>query len=327
MDDGFDNYEDIRKMRGQQMNDVAKDHFALNNLHDQLMIHVVHLAIEKVKKEWGSPPSPFSFFLMGSGGRFEQALWSDQDHGIVYEITSDEAHGYFLKLGKEISEGLYSVGYEFCDGYVMASNPLWCKSVEEWKRQLEGWIQEESFDAVRHLLIFTDARVLVGDDQYIEKLKQVIHRKLDQSSYLLKRMLKNTMHVKKGVGVFGQILVETHGSHTGDVNFKQTAFFPYVNAVRLLALKERAMATSTLSRLDALSDNTLGRSERKDYHENFMRLLQFRLVYGKHENYDAVHYVNITSLRKEQKKELKEMMKKGIELYNDTKKLIQKGCT
>ncbi|MGB8000806.1 MAG: hypothetical protein WCF60_12050, partial [Anaerobacillus sp.] len=76
-----------------------------------------------------------------------------------------------------------------------------------------------------------------------------------------------------------------------------------------------------------LSDNTLGRSERMDYHENFMRLLQFRLVYGKHENYDAVHYVNITSLRKEQKKELKEMMKKGIELYNDTKKLIQKGCT
>ncbi len=327
MDDGFDNYEDIRKMREQQMNDVAKDHFALNNLHDQLMIHVVHLAIEKVKKEWGSPPSSFSFFLMGSGGRFEQALWSDQDHGIVYEITSDEAHDYFLKLGKEISDGLHSVGYEFCDGNVMASNPLWCKSVNEWKMQLESWIDEESFDAIRHLLIFIDARVLVGRKQFIDDLKQVIHLNIEESPYLLKRMLKNTMRLQKGIGVFGQILVETHGSHTGEINLKQTALFPYVNAVRLLALKERVVNTSTLSRLDALSGYTLGRSEHKHYEDEFRHLLQFRLLYGKQEDYEAVHYVNIDSLRKEQKKELKEIMKKGIELYNDTTKLIEKGCT
>ncbi|MDO6657825.1 DUF294 nucleotidyltransferase-like domain-containing protein [Anaerobacillus sp. 1_MG-2023] len=325
MDDGVENYEDLNKMREQQIKNVATDHFALNHFHDQLMSQIVHLAVEKVKKEWGPPPSPFSFFLMGSGGRFEQALWSDQDHGIVYEVTSEEASNYFLKLGKEISVGLNTVGYEFCDGNVMASNPLWCKSVEEWKRQLENWMDDESFEAIRHLLIFIDARVLVGRYKFIEDLKQGIHSKIEESPYLLKRMLKNTMRLQKGIGVFGQILVETHGTHTGEINLKQTALFPYVNAVRLLALKDSVMMTSTLARLGALSENS--RSEWKQYEDKFRQLLQFRLRYGKQEDYEAVHYVTIDSLPKEKKKELKEIMKKGIEFYNDTTKHIEKGVT
>ncbi len=327
MEDGFDNYDDLRNMREQQIKHVATDHIELNQFHDQLMTQVVHLAIKKVKKEWGPPPSPFSFFLMGSGGRFEQALWSDQDHGIVYEIHSDEAHDYFLKLGKEISVGLNSVGYEYCDGNVMASNPLWCKSLKEWNRQLETWMEDESFEAIRYLLIFIDARVLVGCDSFIEELKEVIHLKIEESPYLLKRMLKNTMRLQKGIGVFGQILVETHGSHTGEINLKQTALFPYVNAVRLLALKERVMNTSTLARLGALSDNTIGRSNREHYKEEFGKLLQFRLAYGGKENYEAVHYVKVDTLPKEQKKELKDRMKQGLELYNETTKTIEKGCS
>ncbi|MBN8209815.1 hypothetical protein JI666_13745 [Bacillus sp. NTK071] len=314
-------------MREQQIKGVVEDHVALNAFHDQLMRQVVHLAEQKVKKEWGPAPSSFSFFLMGSGGRFEQALWSDQDHGIVYQETSEGASDYFLKLGNEISNGLHAVGYEFCDGKVMASNPLWCKSTDEWRGQLESWIDDERFDAIRYLLIFVDARVLVGRDQPIDELKKLIHLKLEESPHLLKRMLKNTMHLQKGVGVFGQILAETHGEHTGEVNFKQTAFFPYVNAVRLLALKEKVMNTSTLSRLEALSDQTLPRSERQSYENEFMKLLHFRLHYGKQENYEAVHYVTIDSLPKEQRKELKEMMKKGMELYKYTKKAIEKGCS
>ncbi|PFG15051.1 DUF294 nucleotidyltransferase-like domain-containing protein [Bacillus sp. es.036] len=325
MEDGFDNYENLRNMREQQIKHVATNHIELNQFHDQLMTQVVHLAIEKVKKEWGPPPSPFSFFLMGSGGRFEQSLWSDQDHGIVYKKTSDEAQNYFLNLGKEISDGLHTVGYEYCDGNVMASNPLWCKSVEAWKGQLENWMEDESFDAIRHLLIFIDARVLVGSESFIEALKEVIHLKIEEAPYLLKRMLKNTMRLQKGIGVFGQILVETHGSHTGEINLKQTALFPYVNAVRLLALKEKMMNTSTLSRLGALSDHTIGRSNRKHYEEEFRQLLQFRLTYGGNENYEAVHYVKIDALPKEQKKELKDRMKQGIELYHDTTKYFEKG--
>ncbi|WP_273851150.1 DUF294 nucleotidyltransferase-like domain-containing protein [Guptibacillus spartinae] len=319
-------YEDLKNMRQQQIKHVATDHSELNHFHDHLIGQVVHRALEKVKNEWGPPPSPFSFFLMGSGGRFEQALWSDQDHGIVYEIASDEAQDYFLKLGKEISDGMYFVGYEYCDGNVMASNPLWCKSVEEWKRQLENWMEDESFEAIRHLLIFIDARVLVGRESHIKDLKRVIHTQIAKSPYLLKRMLKNTMRLQKGIGVFGQILVETHGSHTGEINLKQTALFPYVNAVRLLALKEGVMKNSTLARLDSVSDKT----SRIKYHEcknKFRQLLQFRLDYGKQEDYEAVHFVTIDSLPKEQKKELKRIMKTGIELYNDTTKTIEKGCS
>jgi CBS domain-containing protein len=326
MTTSFNEYEEIRKLRELTIKKVVSNHFELNKLHDQLMYEVVQIALKKVKKEWGDPPSPFSFFVMGSAGRFEQALWSDQDHGIVYESKSNAAQDYFLELGKEISEGLYHVGYELCDGNVMASNPLWCKSFEEWQIQLENWVREESWESIRHLLIFIDSRVLVGKGQYIKELKEYIHFQVKESPFLLKRMLKNTMHVKKGVGVFGQILVETHGIHTGDVNLKETAFFPYVNAVRLLALKEKKSLTSTLSRINALSESNMSSLEREGYRKEFMKLLQFRLVQGERNDYDAIHYVNINDLSKGQKKELKEILKKGVQLYNYTKRLIEKGC-
>jgi CBS domain-containing protein len=322
----FNSYEDVRKVRELKMKEASFNHFELNKLHDQLMYEVVQIALKKVKKEWGTPPSPFSFFIMGSAGRFEQALWSDQDHGIVYERNSEAAHDYFLKLGKEISKGLHQAGYELCDGNVMASNPLWCKSLENWKLQLEKWVKQESWESIRHLLIFIDARGLVGRDEYIKELKQCIHFQVTESPNLLKRMLKNTMHVKKGVGVFGQLLVERHGVHTGDVNLKETAFFPYVNAVRLLALKEKVLDTSTLSRLDALSESNMNIADREEYRRGFLKLLQFRLVQGEHDNYDAIHYVNIDELNKTEKKELKEILKKGVQLYNYTTRLMEKGC-
>ncbi|WP_245947483.1 DUF294 nucleotidyltransferase-like domain-containing protein [Bacillus taeanensis] len=326
MGDTFKHYEHLRKLRKQTINAAANDHFTLNKLHDRFMDKVVQIALQKLKKEWGPPPSSFSFFLVGSAGRFEQALWSDQDHGIVYESNSDEAKDYFLKLGKEISNGLYHVGYEFCDGNVMASNPLWCQSFESWKIQLEKWMKQESWESIRYLLIFIDARGLVGSDEYIKELKQYIYLQIEKSPHLLKRMLNNTMRVKKGIGAFGQFLVERHGIHTGNINFKKTAFFPYVNAVRLLALKETIINTSTLSRLDSLSESNISVSAREDYRKEFLKLLQFRLVQGKHDNYDAVHYVKINTLTKEHKKELKEILKKGIQLYNYTKRVIEKGC-
>lgn len=314
----YSTYIEVQDYRKKHINEVAGNHTELNHFHDELYKDVIEISIKRITEHLGPPPSPFTFFVMGSAGRFEQAIWSDQDHGILFEKNIPEAQSYFLKLGKEISDGLHQVGYSYCDGGVMASNPLWCKSRQEWEQQLSNWMTECSWETIRQLLIFIDARALYGNQADIEWLKNHIYQAPNKSQLLL-RMKNNTMLVKKGVGVFGQLLVETHGIHSGTINLKEKAFFPYVNAVRLLAIRENILNSSTLSRLENISLPV------ETYQDHFNRLLDFRLKLVDHTNYEDGHYLLVNKLSREQKKDLKDILKYGVDLYHYTCKLIDEG--
>ena len=137
----LDSYESIREWKGRHIFQSLTNTSSLNNFHDMVMRQVFDLAVIRVNK--GNPPCEFCWFITGSGGRLEQGLISDQDHGIIFETDNQENFQYFLELGKEISYGLDEVGYPYCKGKVMSSNPLWCKSFIRWKEQLfSGWRKE-----------------------------------------------------------------------------------------------------------------------------------------------------------------------------------------
>jgi CBS domain-containing protein len=274
--------------------------------------------LKEVLARYGPPPSPFSFFVMGSAGRFEQSVWSDQDHGIVYLDQSAKAKAYFLILGKEVSKGLYQVGYPYCDGGVMSGNPFWCKSQTEWEKQTKNWALEATWESLRYLLIFMDGRSVYGEHPLLDQLKRLVFQ-IVHEEHLLLRISKNTQYFKKGIGVLGQLLVETHGVHTGSLNLKETAFFPYVNAVRLLAIQEKILETSTLSRLDKLQlpDKSL-------FEAMFLKLLNYRLLFASHTDYESGHYLPADHLTKEQKNDIKEIIKYGTTLHQTVSKLIHK---
>lgn len=312
-------YAQIKAFRDQEISHVWSSSTQVNLLHDEIIKQTVNLAVESFQSEFGPPPSPFCFFGMGSAGRFEQGIWSDQDHGIIFKETRGvKAQEYFLTLGKEISEGLVETGYQKCDGNVMASNRLWCKSFEDWDKQLKSWVFDASWENIRHLLTFIDGRYLYGED-LIGHLKQSIYPYIHQKQ-LLSRILENTMHVKKGVNVLGQFLVDTHGPMTGSFNLKETAIFPYVNAARVMAIRESSLKTSTYERLHLLPDSVL----KEKYAKQFLTLQSYRLQYGIHTGYDSGHYVAIGRLSKQQRKALKEILKDGISLFDYVKKLVEK---
>ncbi|WP_026573114.1 DUF294 nucleotidyltransferase-like domain-containing protein [Bacillus sp. UNC438CL73TsuS30] len=315
----YKSFQEIRNFRESQLKDAIWDHFRLNHLHDEIIQHVIKTAIKHVAHLLGPPPSPFSFFVMGSAGRFEQSIWSDQDHGIIYQNPSKAAQEYFLALGKEISHGLYIAGYAFCEGGVMANHPLWCKSYPDWQRQLLEWMIDASWETIRYLLIFMDGRSLYGESVYIQELKTMVFQKVEKN-LLLPAILKNTLHVKKGVGILGQLLVETHGNHAGSLNLKEMAILPYVNAVRVLAIQNHLQETSTLSRLSQLKiqDHTI-------YKQYFLKLLEYRLHFGNHSDYESGHYLPMASLDKIQRKEVRNIIKNGMTLLQSTIKLVGKG--
>lgn len=317
-------YIEIKQWRDSQI-EKQETSDELNAFHDSIMKKVFETALKKVKEETGHPPCKYAWFVMGSAGRFEQAIISDQDHGIVYEEESDENSAYFNTFGKELSFGLHDAGYPYCDGNVMSSNPVWCKSKASWTEQLKKWLNEESFDSIRYLLIFYDARVLVGESEYILQLKKHIHDAIKDKPDLLERFLENTIHTKKAVGFFQQFLPETHGSHAGSIDIKQSGFLPYVNAVRLLALKENVEEASTLSRIEALSQIPKYATELQGFRSDFEKLLHYRLLHHKKmtESYDDIHYLDVKELNKNERKDLKRILKDGQKLQDYTQSVIK----
>lgn len=319
----LNNYSNINAIRVKGLSDATISNEQLNHFHDLIYDQVISVAVSKLSKEYGSPPSPFCFFVMGSAGRMEQSIWSDQDHGLVFTTNSNDSQEYFLKLGKEISEGLELAGYKKCSGSVMASNPLWCKSMKDWEIQLGIWVGESTWETIRYLLIFADARTIFGEHSLLNTLKEKAFDEV-KSKQLLLRMLHNTMYVKKGVGVLGQLLVETHGAYTGSINLKETAFLPFVNAARLLSLFEGIKETATLSRISHISESVLPHHDKSLYSNNFSALLDYRLKHGSHRDYDSGHYVNINKLTKDEKKVLKQILKVGEQFYEHVRKLLER---
>ncbi|MEK4148641.1 DUF294 nucleotidyltransferase-like domain-containing protein [Robertmurraya sp. FSL W8-0741] len=315
-------YETIKNDKDEKVKANFSDPFRLNECHDEAMGMVFNLAVQRLNK--GEPPCEFSWFVTGSGGRFEQGPISDQDHGIVYATSNRSNDDYFSELGKEISLGLNIVGYPYCQGNVMSSNPLWCKSLDGWKQQLQAWMKEASWESVRNLQIFYDARTLKGDDFLVRDLKDVFYEYQKQHPSLLKRFMENVKHIKNSVGPLGQLIVEEHGTKEGSINLKYTAFLPYVNAVRLLAIKEGLYETSTIERMNRLARMNGYNPVLRESRKYFMTLLKYRNSLYKAETYDDTHYLSVKELSKEEKKEIKRILKDGKKLHHYVSNLLMR---
>ncbi|WP_099304600.1 DUF294 nucleotidyltransferase-like domain-containing protein [Bacillus sp. Marseille-P3800] len=290
---------------------MAKQSEAVQTRLDSLeerRVKTVQDVITRSKKELGEIPAPFAFFFMGSAGREEQLYGTDQDHGIVYD-GNQEDQSYFLQLGENIVEALEQAGYERCPGGVMASNQRWCQSITDWEAQLLFWIKENKFEHVRYLLTFFDARCVWGQETLLFNLKQLIFDKIDEGLMTMDRFAENTGRIPKGLNGFGQLLEETYGEHQGTINMKEQVLFPYVNGMRLMALKEGIQAASTLKRMEQSHFmNTFKREM-----ESFVAIQNYRVMWG--ERHGTFTYVFPQSLSKKERKFLKNCIKEGRSFY------------
>jgi CBS domain-containing protein len=323
----FESYDSIKKWKDEHILKFALDTKGLNDFHDEMMRSASKLALFQLEQEFGKPPCKYTWFVMGSGGRIEQGIISDQDHGLIYEDHTEEASNYFKKLGEELSRGLYHIGYPYCEGKIMSSNSMWCKSIVDWESQLLKWMEDMSWESIRYLQIFYDSRRLVGDKDFVDELKYRIFHYQKQHPMLLQRFMDNIQHIKHSVGPLGQLYVEPSGKYEGCIDLKKAAFLPYVNAIRLLAIKEGIEETSTLERFNCLCEGEAYREELLYYKRNFEKLLEYRCILFKNaDSYDDVHYLNIKNLSKVEKREIKNILRDGKKLHQYVQGIIDKGC-
>ncbi len=69
------------------------------------------------------------FMVMGSEGRNEQIVKTDQDNALI--IRNDVDIEQYRTYMNTMTKTLIDFGYPPCEGNIMVSNPFWCKSVKE----------------------------------------------------------------------------------------------------------------------------------------------------------------------------------------------------
>ncbi len=206
--------------------------------------------------EMGPAPGPFAFLTLGSEGRREQTLVTDQDNAIVYADVpgrEQEAAEWFGRFGERVCTWLNEVGVEYCDGDVMASNPQWCQPLSAWKEYFRTWVRVPEPEAVLHSSIFFDFREIYGDAGLATGLRDHVVELLAPRPGMFFHLLAQAVVDKElPVGLFGRIAVETRGDREDVFDIKHP-IARICELTRLYGLWHGVRATSTLERLQALS--------------------------------------------------------------------------
>jgi len=248
----------------------------LTHINNNLYCRAGEAALQAMAEEgWGSPPVHAATIVMGSGGRGENYLLPDQDNGFIIAAYPDEAHSridaFFRELAARLCRDLNEVGIPYCNGYCMAVNPLWRKTLPQWIAQIGAWTRRGSTVAVRLADIFFDFQAVWGERQLARDLRTAVTGLVRDNRGFLRQMYQDKLERGSALGLFGGFVIEREKrEYRGQVNLKYSGTLPLVSGIRLLALREGIEETSTLARIAALADRrVLDENERGELSQAF----------------------------------------------------------
>lgn len=283
----------------------------ISEINDAVTVSVIELSLKKMETP---PPVKFSWLALGSQGRKEQLLYTDQDNALIFEDVTvaqyEATKAYFLKLAGFITKSLHKIGYEYCPAEMMAKNPKWCLSLSEWKKQFNDWIINVDEEAVLLSSMFFDFNYVYGDTTLPKELTKNIFKTLKNTNRLFYFLAKETIASNSPLGFFKQFLVENNGDQKDSFNIKTRALLPLINAARLLTLSNSIPEiNNTAHRFEKLA--TLEPQNKELYQScsyAFKALLKFKTKQGILHN-NTGKFIQLESLTKEEKLKLKRCFK------------------
>lgn len=218
---------------------------SLSQLNDEIAIRVLELLQPKFRL----PPARWCWLGLGSEGRLEQTLSTDQDNGLLFSAHDDgEAHQLrqlFLPFAQAVNQALAECGFPLCDGEVMAGNPRWCLSLAEWKRGFAAWIRTPEPDALLNASIFFDFRPLAGDLPLADELRRYLAQIAAGNEIFLRMMAGNALAAQPPLGRLRDF---DSREPDGRIDLKKYGSRIFVDAARILALGAGLVETNTLDR-------------------------------------------------------------------------------
>ncbi len=294
----------------------------ITTFSDAILEKLITFAI----KALGPPPVSFAFITLGSEGRQEQTLKTDQDNAIVFEdlpknlgLIEKDVQQYFLDLGKMVCTWLDQAGYDFCLGGIMGQNPKWCQSLSTWKGYFSEWIHAPEPEALLHASIFFDFRHSYGNPDITNRLEKHFLLSLSGWPGFYRHMTENAVYFRPPIGFWGNFSLEAKGVHKNCLDIKM-AMTPIVDFARIYSLNLGIKETNTQARLYQLYlKQVLSRKDYTEIEQAYGLMMQIRLIRQINaiigEKVKPHNYVNPKTLSVMERKMLKEILKmiKGLQ--------------
>ena len=285
----------------------------ISEINDRFMKRAVYVAMNRLGEE---PLVPFSIMVLGSEGRREQSLRTDQDNALIYQdypLLDFDPKKYFERFSKVYIDTLLEIGFPPCPGNVMISNPFWRRSAKEWQSAVKDWIEKPKEENILNVAIFFDFRNVFGDQSLTEDLWSFILQTLKENPGFLPFLAVDAVRFKPPIGFFGDFVVEKTGEHKGEIEIKKGGIFPITQGIRALALEMGIGKRNTFERIEELKRlGVFSEEHAKDLKEAYRFLLSLRFKFQAQkikEGKEPDNYINPNRLSRAEKNTLKDVFK------------------
>ena len=209
--------------------------------------------IELEANDLGITADEFCWLALGSEGRQEQTLATDQDNGIIFPDPVDgdvhRVRDRLLPFASRVNEGLAACGFPLCRGDIMARNPRWCLSLSEWKNTFAAWMQTPDGEALLRAAIFFDFRALSGALGLADELRNWLAANAAGRDVFLRFMAENALRNEPPLGLLRDFAVSDHEGNLDTLDLKVNGAALFIDAARILALACGSKETNTERRL------------------------------------------------------------------------------
>jgi CBS domain-containing protein len=246
---------------------------------------VTHRLFELLQPRFGLDGLEWCWLAVGSEGRREQTVATDQDNVIVFRAAGDAvapARERLLAFAREVNAALAALGFPLCPGNIMASNPECCLTADEWRSRFAAWMREPTPEALLAANIYFDFRPLWGNAVLAEGLRRWLEATAGENKLFLRMLVANALQAEPPLGWIRTFRTD-EGEFAGTIDLKTHGTRIFVDAARAFALALGVGETNTAQRL-RLAGRRLNRDERDiaasvdAYH--FLQLLRLRAQRG-----------------------------------------------
>jgi CBS domain-containing protein len=208
--------------------------------------------------------------VMGSEGRGEQIMKTDQDNALIFRNGLNWAEK--KQTMQRFSETLISFGFPPCPGNIMVSNPEWINSVDDWTQKLQDWSMSSDPEDQMRLAIAVDAKPVAGNVALFKVARNWFLRTMHNNDLFFSHFAKAAVEFDTPLTFFGNI------KERGELDIKKGGIFPIVHGVRTFALEQKILTTNTFERLEALVEaGVMQESVAKDISEALGLFVNIRL--------------------------------------------------
>ena len=226
----------------------------ISRLNDLLTARLVEL----IAPRFGVRLDEICWIALGSEGREEQTIATDQDNGLIVADGAETPIAACLAMAQAVNQALDQAGYPLCKGGVMAGNPQWCLHAADWREIFGRWIDGADPEALLNASIFFDLRAVAGGQLLATELREFIARHAASQTRFLKLLadsaLRNRAHQSRAEKWGGSLLGSLLGDDAEPVDLKLHGTMAFVDAARVYGLALGLDSTSTVARLRGAAD-------------------------------------------------------------------------